>query len=91
MFEIFKKDKKTKKRTGLISTKHGGITTPVFMPIATYGAVKNLTPEELADLGAQLLIEIIPQWINKKIKPAPQNDAEAAFTKIIEKEDGKIN
>ncbi len=47
--------------------------------------------KKLADLGAQLLVEIIPQWINKKIKPAPQNDAEATFTKIIKKGDGKID
>jgi len=56
MFIIEKKDKKTKKRIGKIETKNGAIMTPVFMPIATKGAVKNLTPEELKKLGVDLIL-----------------------------------
>jgi len=56
MFEITKKNKKTNKRIGLIKTKSGGIKTPVFIPIATKGAVKNLIPEELFELGADLIL-----------------------------------
>ncbi|KPJ55263.1 hypothetical protein AMJ47_00045 [Parcubacteria bacterium DG_72] len=46
---------------------------------------------KLAELGADLLIKTIPKWINKKIEASPQDDLVASFTKIIKKEDGKIN
>jgi queuine tRNA-ribosyltransferase len=39
-----------------LETIHGGVATPVFMPIATQAAVKNLTAEELKDLGAQIIL-----------------------------------
>ncbi len=39
-----------------IETRKGVITAPVFMPIATRGAVKSLTPEELKSLGAKLIL-----------------------------------
>ena len=56
MFKIIKKDKKTKKRVGSLKTKSGVVKTPFFMPIATKGAVKSLTPEELKTLGAQIVL-----------------------------------
>lgn len=56
MFKILKKVKETGKRTGEIETIHGGVATPVFMPVATQAAVKNLTSEELAELGAQIIL-----------------------------------
>lgn len=55
-FKITKRDKNTLARKGIISAKHGGIKTPVFLPIATYGAVKNLSVEELRDIGAQIIL-----------------------------------
>jgi methionyl-tRNA formyltransferase len=47
--------------------------------------------DELANLGAQLLIETIPKWIKEEIKPKPQNESKATYTKILKKEDGKID
>ena len=47
--------------------------------------------EILAKTGAETLIKVIPQWINGKIKPKKQNHSKATFTKIIKREDGKIN
>ncbi len=41
--------------------------TPVFMPIATKGAVKNLTPEEVKDLGADL-IDVTDECHSQNIK-----------------------
>ena len=38
-------------RAGEISTTHGTIQTPVFMPVGTYGAVKSISPGELNDIG----------------------------------------
>ncbi len=45
----------------------------------------------LAELGAQLLLDILPDWLNGKIQPQAQNDAEASSTKIIGKDDGLID
>lgn len=47
--------------------------------------------EKLAELGAKLLIEILPKWLNKEIKPKEQNHLKASYVKKIKKEDGHIN
>jgi len=54
MFQLIKKIKG--RRIGKLYTKHGVVNTPFFLPIATKGAVKNLTPEELKDLGAEIIL-----------------------------------
>ena len=46
---------------------------------------------ELAKLGAELLIETLPKWICGEIKPAPQDETRVTYSKILKKEDGKIN
>jgi len=56
MFKVLKKSKISKARIGKLKTKHGEIDTPFFMSIATKGAVKNLTTEELTQLGAPILL-----------------------------------
>ena len=43
-------------RVGRLVTAHGSIDTPAFMPVGTYGTVKAMTPEELSDLGAQIVL-----------------------------------
>ncbi len=43
-------------RRGVLSTPHGTIETPAFMPVATLGAVKGVTPDALEGLGAQILL-----------------------------------
>lgn len=54
---MLKVDKAVKnKRRGKLYTAHGVINTPFFLPIATKGAVKNLTPEELRELGAEIVL-----------------------------------
>src|SRR5215213_7011235 len=55
-FEVQSRDPNTRARTGLISTAHGAIETPVFMPVGTRGTVKALTPEEVRDHGAQIIL-----------------------------------
>jgi len=56
MFKILKKSKKSQARLGTLKTAHGEIQTPFFMPIATKAAVKNLTTDELKDLGAEIIL-----------------------------------
>ncbi len=43
-------------RSGRLTTLHGTIETPVFMPVGTLATVKSLTPENLLDLGAQIIL-----------------------------------
>lgn len=56
MFSIIEQRKKDKARLGKLVLPHGEVQTPCFMPIATRGAVKNLTPEELKELGAEIIL-----------------------------------
>jgi len=55
-YEILKVDKKTGARVGRLTTPHSVIETPVFMPVGTLATVKSLSPEELKDLGAQIIL-----------------------------------
>ena len=43
-------------RSGSLTTAHGVIDTPAFMPVGTQGAVKALTPRDLRDVGAQIVL-----------------------------------
>jgi len=54
MFKII--SQKDNKRIGELKTKSGVVKTPFFMPIATKGAVKNLTAEELKEIGTEIVL-----------------------------------
>jgi queuine tRNA-ribosyltransferase len=43
-------------RTGVLRTAHGELRTPVFMPVGTKATVKAVDPDELRDLGAEILL-----------------------------------
>jgi queuine tRNA-ribosyltransferase len=43
-------------RRGVLTTAHGAIETPVFMPVGTQGAVKALTPQHLEEIGAAIIL-----------------------------------
>ncbi|MFA6296797.1 MAG: methionyl-tRNA formyltransferase [Patescibacteria group bacterium] len=45
----------------------------------------------LSKIGAEFLLKILPDYINKKITPKPQDNNQATYTRIIKKEDGKID
>jgi queuine tRNA-ribosyltransferase len=55
-FEILKKDRDTEARLGRIYTAHGTVETPAFMPVATQGSVKAVTPEEIEGLGFEIVV-----------------------------------
>src|SRR5438067_12404043 len=46
----------TRGRTGRLRTPHGEVLTPAFMVVGTQAAVKGVTPDELRDLGAQIVL-----------------------------------
>lgn len=56
MFKINHKSKKSAAKKGVLQTAHGDIETPFFMPIATKGAVKNLSADDMKDLQSQILL-----------------------------------
>ena len=56
MFELLKTDTHTKARLGRLTTAHGVIETPVFMPVGTQASVKALDPRELHEMGTQILL-----------------------------------
>ena len=43
-------------RSGRLTLPHGVVDTPAFMPVGTYGTVKAMSPQELRDLGAQIVL-----------------------------------
>lgn len=55
-FTINTKCKDTRARTGQLDTPHGSVQTPVFMPVGTQATVKSLTPEQIRDTGAEILL-----------------------------------
>ena len=69
---------------------HGSIFGKSEIQISKSETYESLY-KKLAELGAELLIKMIPDYISGKIKPAPQNHSQATYTKIIKKEDGKID
>lgn len=56
MFELLKKDSSTDARRGRLTTAHGVVETPIFMPVGTQGSVKTLHPDDLVDLGSQIIL-----------------------------------
>ena len=55
-FTLLKKDRHCAARLGIVSTAHGEIETPIFMPVATHGAMKALTPAQVSETGAQIIL-----------------------------------
>ena len=55
-FELIKTDSRTKARVGKITTPHGVINTPHFMPVGTQATVKTLSSEDLTMLGAEIVL-----------------------------------
>ena len=56
MFEFKITSQNNRARTGTFSTPHGNLTTPVFAPVGTQATVKTLTPEQLKDINASLVL-----------------------------------
>ncbi|MBF0226675.1 MAG: tRNA guanosine(34) transglycosylase Tgt [Desulfobacterales bacterium] len=55
-FKVISSSQSTKARAGIISTNHGTIETPIFMPVGTLGTVKSVSPEELREVNAQIIL-----------------------------------
>ncbi|WP_062198859.1 tRNA guanosine(34) transglycosylase Tgt [Massilibacterium senegalense] len=55
-YELIKTEKHTGARLGRIHTPHGTFDTPMFMPVGTLATVKTLSPEELKEMGAGIIL-----------------------------------
>ncbi len=53
-FELLARDGAA--RRGRLTLPHGSVETPVFMPVGTYGTVKGMTPAQLTEVGAQIVL-----------------------------------
>ncbi len=54
-FDLLQKDPHTKARAGVITTDHGQIETPIFMPVGTVASVKGVHQRELKKILIQIL------------------------------------
>ncbi|UPG64664.1 tRNA guanosine(34) transglycosylase Tgt [Metabacillus endolithicus] len=55
-YELIKTCKQTGARLGKVHTPHGSFETPVFMPVGTLATVKTMSPEELKEMGAGIIL-----------------------------------
>lgn len=55
-YEVIKQDKRSGARIGKLTTPHGEIMTPVFMPVGTNATVKALTPRDVEEAGAEIVL-----------------------------------
>ncbi|MCK4998189.1 MAG: tRNA guanosine(34) transglycosylase Tgt [Anaerohalosphaera sp.] len=68
-FRLLKKDNGSNARCGILSTAHGTIETPVFMPVGTRGSVKGLTPQQLIQTNSKI---ILANTYHMMIRPGAQ-------------------
>ena len=55
-YELIKTCKQTGARLGKVHTPHGTFDTPIFMPVGTLATVKTMSPEELVEMNAQIIL-----------------------------------
>ena len=68
----------------------GPVLTNVHVPILPQDTAGSLM-EKLSHTGAQLLLDTLPGWFRKEIKPQPQSNADVSYTKMLTKEAGEID
>ena len=55
-YTLLKTSSRSNARRGRLKTAHGSIETPIFMPVGTAASVKTMIPEELKEIGAQIIL-----------------------------------
>jgi len=56
LFKLAQTCPKTRARAGTLTTPHGSVLTPVFLPVGSQGTVKTLTPDDLKSLGVGMIL-----------------------------------
>ena len=70
---------------------HGAIVASEKLKVKSDELTFSKLFNELAGLGGNLLLNTLPRWLNGEIKPTPQDETQATYTKILAREDGKID
>ncbi|MDO8470536.1 MAG: methionyl-tRNA formyltransferase [bacterium] len=70
---------------------HGPIVATEKFEIGTKRFTAPELTKELWELGGDLLVQIIPEWVAGAITPIPQDHAKATYTKLFTRQDGKID
>lgn len=68
-FEILHRSPDAGARVGRVTTPHGSFDTPAFMPVGTRGSVKGVLPQQVADTGAQILLN---NTYHLLLRPGPE-------------------
>ena len=68
-FAIIARDRQSAARAGLLTTPHGVVRTPVFMPVGTHATVKAVAPDDLHALGAQI---VLSNTYHLLLRPGPE-------------------
>ncbi len=79
-FELLARDECSQARRGRIHTARGPVETPAFMPVATVGAVKGVTPAELRVLGAEI---VLANAYHLSLRPGARYDSGARRAFVI--------
>jgi queuine tRNA-ribosyltransferase len=56
VFDLIHEDVRSASRRGRLNLTHGSVETPAFMPVATHGSIKGLTPPQIRETGAQMIL-----------------------------------
>jgi queuine tRNA-ribosyltransferase len=70
LFEYELKGESGAARAGRLTLPHGTVETPAFMPVGTMATVKTATPDELVDLGAEIILSNTYHLYLRPIPPA---------------------
>ena len=68
-FDIIARDPASRARAGVVSTPHGLVSTPVFMPVGTHATVKAVGPDDLERLGASI---VLSNTYHLLLRPGPE-------------------
>ena len=84
VFDVIKKDPTSAARRGVLHTRRGDIQTPIFMPVGTRGSVKAVSPAELDELQAQIILAKAGSMGHKKISLiSADNEYGTTFAKWV--------
>ncbi len=86
-FQLESSDRDTGARAGRLVTEHGDVETPVFMPVGTQAAVRGMTPRELAETGARI---VLANTYHLALRPGEQLIAKAGGLHAFMAWDGPV-
>jgi queuine tRNA-ribosyltransferase len=89
-YQLHKTDSRTKARRGTLSTPHGTLETPVFMPVGTQATVKAMKPETVRDLGREGASIILSNTYHLYLRPGHEIIREAGGLHRFMNWDGAI-